>query len=365
MKRNILLVLALVFGYTVAAQTTHYQVSGRVIDAQTQQPLAAASVFAQNTTIGTATDADGKFTLTLPNGGYDLVVSFTGYQVESRRITSAETAAGLQFSLRPKEKELQDVVIRASSEVPDGWEKYGSFFLENFIGKTANSAFCTLKNKEALKFYFSKKRNRLKILATAPLEIENEALGYNIKYTLDSFIYEYNTQVSLYSGYPLFEERKPADSAISVRWSQNRQLAYNGSMLHFMRSLYHKQLTENGFEVQFLSTINGKETAVPLKSPYAALHYSKDDSTQTVEFMPNQPNVLLLYKNEQPDSVYLAANPDEPAKFQLSLLSFTPQNPVIIEQNGYYFEQSDITVNQYLAWEKVADMLPYDYHYNQ
>lgn len=361
MKKISSLILFLFSLLLVKGQVTYYQVSGRVIDVQTQQPMAAASVFAQNTTIGTATDDNGRFTLTLPGGGYDLVVSFTGYQVETRRIAAADAGTSLQIGLRQKEKELQDVVIRATSEVTDGWEKYGSFFLDNFIGKTANSAQCSLLNKEVLKFYFSKKRNRLKIMAAAPLEIENKALGYIIHYTLDSFVHEYSTQVSIYSGYPLFEEMKTTDPETAARWKANREQAYHGSMLHFMRSLYHKQLTENGFEVQFLVHTDGKETAVAVKDLYGGLNYSRDDSTRTVEFWPNQPEMVLLYKKEQPDAAYRAANPDEPAGFQLSLLSFAPNQSVVIEQNGYYFEQNDITINQYLAWEKVADMLPYDY----
>ena len=32
-----------------------------------------------------------------------------------------------------------------------------------------------------------------------------------------------------------------------------------------------------------------------------------------------------------------------------------------IERNGYYYEQNDITITGYWAWEKVADMLPYNY----
>ncbi len=32
-----------------------------------------------------------------------------------------------------------------------------------------------------------------------------------------------------------------------------------------------------------------------------------------------------------------------------------------IEQNGYYFDQNDLVVNAYWSWEKVADLLPYNY----
>jgi hypothetical protein len=312
--------------------------------------------------LGTATDADGNFKLVLPYGGYDLVITFTGYQTEVKRITAADVdSKNVQVVLKQKEKAMEDVVVKSSNEVKNGWEKYGDFFIENFIGTTNNSKQCSIKNKDDIKFYFSKKRNRLKVLATQPIEIVNEALGYNIKYTLDSFTYEYNTQVCLYTGYPLFEEKEAANEEQKNKWNANRLLAYNGSMLHFMRSLFNKQLKEDGFEIQFLIKNNNTDTAIKLKNYYAAVNYNKDDSTQTVEILPNQSEVAVIYNNEKSEESYINDNPSESTKFQLSVLSFIPKESVIIEQNGYYFEQTTITINQYLGWKKMADMLPFDF----
>jgi hypothetical protein len=362
MKKIVLFSAIIVLNIAAFSQTGYYYISGKVIDAVTKAPMQAASVFAQNTTQGSVTDAEGNFKIGLPNGGYDLVVTYIGYQTESRRITTADADnKNIVIELKQKEKALEDVVITSSNEVKDGWTKYGDFFLENFIGKTANSKWCSIKNKDALHFFFSKKRNRLKVTATAPIEISNEALGYNIKYTIDSFTYEYNTQVTLYTGYPLFEEMQTSDTAVQNKWAANRLKAYKGSMLHFMRSLYNKQLKEEGFEIQFLVKTNDKETAITLPDFYAAINYHKDDSAQTVEVLPNQNNVAVIYKNDTPEKLYQDANPDEPVKFQLTTLVFVPAESIVIEQNGYYYEQTDIIVNQYLSWKKMADMLPYDY----
>ena len=362
MKRTLLVFLSLLFYNILFSQTT-YIITGKIIDAATKLPLQAASVFAQNTTIGTATGTEGSFRLELPNGGYALVVTFTGYQTEIRRITTADAAdKNITIEMHQQQKELQDVVIRSSNEVKDGWEKYGSFFVENFIGKTENSAACVIQNTPALKFYFNKKRNRLKVLAEGPLEIINAALGYRIKYTLDSFTHEYSTQSTVYSGYPLFEEMKPGSPEERQKWEDNRRLAYNGSLLHFMRSLFARKLKEEGFELQFLVSFNDRENAITVKDIYGGMNYSKDDSTQIVEVIPNQKNVAVLYKNGKPSPLYLGANPDASDEFQLTILSFLPEARIGIEQNGYFFDQTDITVNQYLGWKKMADMVPYDYN---
>ena len=363
MKLILTLCSFLVCSFASIAQTG-YVVSGKILNAETAQPLQGASVFAQNTTIGTASDADGNFKLYLPNGGYDLVVTFTGYNTETKRVTAGDDAnKNILFQLKQKDKEMLDVTVVASSEVKDGWEKYGSFFLDEFIGKTMNSKNCKIKNPEVLKFYFSKRKNRLKVLATETLQIENKSLGYNIKYALDSFTHEYNSEISLYTGYPLFEEMQPADSLQKQQWADARSNAYKGSTLHFMRSIYNKNLKENGFEIQFLVKNSDKQTAIPLKNEYGALNYDKDDSTNTVDILPNQMDVGVIYTKEKPADGFTKLNPDEPSDFQFSVLTFLPQQPITIEQNGYYFEQNELSISGYWTWDKVADALPYDYNY--
>jgi len=290
------------------------------------------------------------------------VVTFTGYQTETKRVTAADGGNNeIIIEIKKKEKSLEEFVVKSTSEVADGLEKYGDFFMENFIGKTTNSKQCYIKNKEALKFFYYRRSKRLKILATAPLEIVNDALGYTIKYQLDSFVHEYNTQVSVYTGYPLFREMQSTDPAQLEKWNTARKTAYNGSILHFMRSMYRKKLKEEGFEIQFIVKNNDKENAIPLKDFYAAVNYSIDDSSYVVEILPRQKELAVIYKNELSPDLYLAANPDASAKFQLSELLFLPNEPLDIEQNGFYFDQNDITITGYWGWEKVGDMVPYDF----
>ena len=79
------------FLFLQANAQSYYTVTGKVFSATTGSPLQGASVFAQNTTLGTATDEEGNFSLNLPNGGYDLVITFTGYSNVSKRVTTGIT----------------------------------------------------------------------------------------------------------------------------------------------------------------------------------------------------------------------------------------------------------------------------------
>ncbi|HUS00713.1 MAG TPA: hypothetical protein VMY77_03255, partial [Chitinophagaceae bacterium] len=200
----------------------------------------------------------------------------------------------------------------------------------------------------------------LKVLASEPLLVENFALGYNIKFAIDSFTYEYDNNTAQFIGYPLFEEMLgTADKG--VVWQQNRSKAYKGSLLHFMRSLYNKTLAGEGFEVQFLVKNNNEEKIIPLKNPYLALNYLRDDSTNSVEFRPNQPEMAVIYTKGKPEQAYLSFDPKAKKDFQVSTVSVTRGESIVIEENGYFFEQTDIVTNGYWGFEKVGDMLPYDY----
>jgi hypothetical protein len=347
------------FTQFVTAQN-NFTVTGKVLNQLTGLPMAAASVFAQNTTLGTVTDDNGNFKLSLPQGGYDLIITFTGYRTETRRITTVDANENIIINLKEKEKELETVAILSTNEVMDGLAKYGSFFNEEFIGKTENSKRTAIQNPEVLHFFFSKKKNRLKITATEPLIIKNEGLGYNIKYTIDSFTHEYVSGTSTYTGSPLYEEMQ-GDSTQRSIWLANRKAAYNGSLLHFMRSVYSKDLKAQQFEIQFIIQQNGKDNAIKLKDTYTAINYEKDDSTQTVEILPNQKDVGILFMGEKPSAAYLSDHPTEPKDFKFSMLSFRPNESIIIEQNGYFYDQNDISISGYWTWDKVGEQLPYDY----
>src|SRR5258706_6930008 len=138
-----------------------FTVTGTVIDSSAHEALPGASVFCQNTTMGTVTNKQGEFSLQLKSGGYDLVISYTGYQIQQLRITGNDNNK-LEILMPKEDKSLSEVIIKTSNEVADGWEKYGDFFMKNFIGSTPNAAQCNLLNHEVLKFYYYKRSNKLK-----------------------------------------------------------------------------------------------------------------------------------------------------------------------------------------------------------
>jgi hypothetical protein len=341
---------------TSRSQEKQFYIHGKVVDEKSGTVLFNASVFCQNTTTGTITDNDGHFSLRLNNGGYDLVISYTGYETQVMRVSNAtKDKDSLVIQMKTENKSLGEVAVMGSAMVADGWNKYGQFFLDNFIGTSTNASQCTIENKDSIVFYFYKKRNKLKVKSKSPVIIINRALGYRIQYQLDSFVNDYNTHISSYAGYPLFENL-PGKADDQKRWSKNRYRTYIGSRLHFMRSWYDSTLSSEGFQVE---TLNSPESdkGTMLVNPYDSNIYSVDSGTVNINI---NGSIRVTYSGQVPDKNYLILNHFPlSAKTEVSALNMPAG--FSIEENGYFFEQSEITNMGYWAWKKIAELIPYDY----
>jgi hypothetical protein len=339
------------------ATITHSQlvIKGNILDSATREPLLGASVFAQNTTQGTTTDKDGSFRLVLKSGGYELIFSFTGYRNEQVRVTENRSEP-LEILMVKEDKSMGEVVLQSSNEVRDGWEKYGDFFIGHFIGATPFANECTIQNKDAVKFFYYKRSDKLKVLATEPLEISNDALGYNIRYQLDSFVYYYKTDLSSYRGTCFFTEKLGTVSTAMI-WKTNREKVYYGSRMHFMRAYYDSTLKESGFNI---SSINDdKKTFGLLTKPYLKKYYQVSDSLDEVEIQfPDK--ISIAYIKAVPEDAYLKQfNLPMDVGVQVSYVDVL--QPIAIKENGYYYDQRNWINQGYWSWKNLADLLPYDY----
>jgi CarboxypepD_reg-like domain len=339
------------------SQDKLFYIHGKVVDEKSGAPLSNASVFCQNTTTGTISNTEGLFALRLNNGGYDLVISYTGYETQVLRVSNTtKDKDSLTIQMKEAAKSMAEVAVTGSALVADGWNKYGQFFLDNFIGTTANAAQCTIENKDAISFYFYKKRNKLKVKAKDEIVIVNQALGYKIRYQLDSFVNDYNTHISSYTGYPLFENLTGTADQQAV-WSKNRYRTYIGSRLHFMRSWYDSTLKDEGFQVETLNS-PGSDKGTALENPYDPAIYSLDSGTVDINI---NGSIRVTYNGQVPNKNYLIQNHFPlNAKVQISALEMP--SGFSIEENGYFFEQSEITNMGYWAWKKIAELVPYDYN---
>lgn len=81
-------------------------VKGMVVDTQ-GEPIIGASVTIKGGTVGTITDIDGNFSLTVPAGS-QIVVSFIGY---TRQFVTPKAGQALKIVLQEDTKTLDEVVV--------------------------------------------------------------------------------------------------------------------------------------------------------------------------------------------------------------------------------------------------------------
>jgi hypothetical protein len=217
----------------------------------------------------------------------------------------------------------------------------------------------------------------------------------------------------LYIGYTLFEDMSEDKNRVPRRWIVNRKHAYEGSIMHFMRSLYSKSLVNDGFEVRRMYKEPNLEKQ-RVKKEYAALwrnssggtggrivmrpgdtatlvsdstaYYrhimsqpdyldmvlpkllssdsllSRNDDSSRVLFFPNYIDVIYMKGREEDEYLNrFGMSPRKPGP-QRSNVFLLQGNPVIIESSGAYYPPQEFFSSGYWSWsEKIAHLLPMDY----
>ncbi len=237
-------------------------IEGRVISGEDKKPLSFANVFISNSTKGQQADDKGRFKLTnVPAGVLDLVVSFIGYETISIKIKADTLRKPLLIMLSPDAIALQGVTVK---RLRNGFERYYPLFKEHFFGRTAFSEDCVLKNPKALWFSLSDDESELTINADEPLEIENKALGYTIKYDLEEFKYSFSQSYVTYYGFPFFQEMTTKNERKQQKWHENREKAYFGSPQHFLKSTINHDWANAGYKVYTMIREEKRFFMVPL-----------------------------------------------------------------------------------------------------
>ncbi|MDR2084443.1 MAG: TonB-dependent receptor [Bacteroidales bacterium] len=109
--KKILIIISLIFPVYLIGQT----VTGTVYEKadQTENPIPGVNVYWVNTTIGTATDIDGKFTIERPTKEHKLlVISYVGYDNDTISVEKKQKDLEIVLSMN-KELQTFEVVSRA------------------------------------------------------------------------------------------------------------------------------------------------------------------------------------------------------------------------------------------------------------
>jgi hypothetical protein len=385
------LFLQLLCALSAAAQVT---VSGTVRDSLTRRPLPFASVFLANTTRGATTDAQGHYALTgVPAGRYELAATYLGYQLRQRPIAVAQQAEVFDVALPPAAQQLAEVVVRPNPHRAADYQR----FLELFLGTSTVAKQCRVRNPDAVQIDYDAERNVLTASAPQALKVDNPALGYQLTFYDLAFQANFaNEDMTVTSLSHLAFRELPGGAARQRRWAANRQRAYAGSLLHFLRSVHTNQVTAAGFEVQRLRRVPNRRWARADSVRRAALALGQltgqASLPDSIWHALQQPRVLnYLYAPLLPPAAYrraaagrvwlrfpdllavtyLRAKPDAnyhqlsltltPGREQASVLHLTQDAEAELDVSGTPTDPLALLTEGYWGFMQMGDLLPLDY----
>jgi CarboxypepD_reg-like domain/TonB-dependent Receptor Plug Domain len=113
MLRKIIFILTLLMFCSVSAfAQQQYTIGGTVSDSTSKESVIGAIVTVSGTNKGMATNVYGFFSLTLPEGEYDLNIKYTGYKTKTVHV-SLHANVSLDIPISNSSNEMNEVVITA------------------------------------------------------------------------------------------------------------------------------------------------------------------------------------------------------------------------------------------------------------
>ena len=334
MVRTFLFCLAFLSAGFLAAQS----VSGRVTDALTGEPVWGVSVYFDGSTTGTLTNEAGEFALqpkfrTLST----LVFSHIGYQ--TRKITDPYAVDFLEITLEEDVQQLSEVVLPSD---PFSRRQKLQAFREEFLGDGRAGRQCEILNEDAVRLFFNTTDSTLNATASEPLQIRNPYLGYSIRFDLQEFRVAFrsrslvrtdNIKTTEFRGSSRFTDISGGDAKIAKR----RADAYQGSPMHFMRSLYRGRLFEESF---LLRDDGGTLTSRDL----AGVSQPDANRQVTAAFRPDR--FTVYYRDDF---------------FRRSSIRVTDPKILRIDAFGTFAPYSVLIFDGEMALHRMGLMLPTDY----
>jgi len=364
--------LLLSSGSPIGAQSPLGTVSGRVLSVKTGKPLKNVSVFLANTMLGSATNENGEFTITsVPPGSYELVVSHVGYLLKKQfmRLNPGQLLS-VEFKVPQKIILLPDIEVTAHRDKT--WKRQLKYFTTAFLGTSRNATKCRINNPEVLNFQQDRGKYIFRARARAPLLIENKALGYRLHYLLEEFEIEHG--VVKYMGFPRFEPLEARNKKQQARWRKNRLKTYYGSQRHFLASFLSRRHGQSGFLVQAIRELPvGDDIVRAYDVAPDSLVTGGDTVFQKKLSFSHFLQVTYTRKNEAPEYQNWLAKQSGITRNDRTF--FVPKAQTSWIKMNHHFAEVDtsgnvanpfaFTVYGYWGWERVADMLPFEYQPNR
>ena len=208
-------------------------------------PISDAFIFIRNTSISTTSDLSGRFQI--ESGRYtseELVITHLNYQTLTLSLADYTRFPSL-IRLSPKNLAFAEVKVNAKRVKSKNRKKWLKQFTEAFFGEGNNRKGMKLLNPEVI--WFQEKNGQLLAEAIDYLSVENTALGYKLRFYLETFQTDSKDQTD-YRGKVYFEDLLPSvNLKKQARIKRKRRRTFQRSKKYFFRSLVARDLDEAQF----------------------------------------------------------------------------------------------------------------------
>ncbi len=337
-------------------------ITGKVLDSKTSEALPFANVFLNNTTIGTVTDTNGEFNLDVKeSGNYEVVFSYVGYESYKMKVVVGEEALSIgTIKLVPSEIQLN--TIEVSSTRDKEWEKKLKKFKKIFLGDNKLALSCTILNPWVIDFPQDKTGNKFIAKASAPIEINNEGLGYKVVFYLVSFWFDGNGYSI--TGNARFSELKSMDVKQRTKWEANRIKSYQHSVHYLFKSIIDHRIYGEGFNL-YTETAAFKNATSRSSQFYSELGQTMIPYDTTDLVVPDKQKGLYRINLKGRVEVHYRK---EKAQIRVYQDVFGPvswiklsKDFVLVDRDGFEKNPADVFVSGDMSSSRVAGMLPLDY----
>lgn len=360
---RLLLLLLFSLGYGVSYTQT---ITGVVKEKGSGLPLPFANVFINNTTLGAATDMDGKFVIqgNLPEQ-LELVASFVGYRTVSKVINrKGQSEFRQDFELELIEDNLNEVELKAKRD--RNWERNYATFKYVFLAVPEDPYGQEIEILNPWVIDFERVRsndelNYIRASAQQPLKIVNRALGYEIEYFLQDFRMRWGA--SRYYGLAFYKEMATEDSTFRSKWREGRLINYRSSVRHMALSFLLKNP-----EIQDFNFYQARAT-IPKEDRTNDYYYELGKSifpvnVGTIYTKPLGNGSYRIYLPERIEVHHLAqpwTNDYYANIYKAISWIATPNGYFDVDRYGAPVNPTQVVLSGYVGRQRMARSLPLDF----
>ncbi|MBL4938880.1 MAG: DUF3179 domain-containing protein [Lutibacter sp.] len=345
-----------------------------LIDGATEKSISDAHIFINNSSHGTISDI---------NGYCELNVSAQETQVLIIRHVLYETlfispehfhslVKGDTLEMQSKTVNLSEILL--TSKKGNKWKKKFRRFRKTLLGDGIAAANCKILNPEVLRF--EEKNGTLWVKAIDFLHIENDYLGYTIRFWLEELSIGVDGS-TYYKGNGQYINKAATDDS---QYIKRRKKIYTHSLPRFLRSLLESPnkvaLKNLGYELSFDKYETGAFKTILIPTELSALIHP--DTTMRnyrlyfSEFLTIKHNGLTVSPDNEVQVNVSVAEQQQFGASRTQSIGTKVQNQVsrlykiapylLFDKRGNIINKSAVREYGYWADQRLASTLPIDYN---